>query len=384
MGEGAEGPIPAEPGELLHDPAELAGAVRGPPSTDVQRGYARRMQSAGADPLVSVVVRTRNRPTLLREALRDIQAQEFQDFEIVLVDDGDGAADVEAVLDDLEELRGRVQLIDHTSGPHGRARAANAGLREARGSFVVLHDDDDSWSADFLAVTTAYLLAHPDAWAVATHTEVVVHRTDGESGEEREERVLLTPELRAITIPDMLKANRITTHSFLYRRAVHEEIGFLREDLPAHEDWEFYLRFIARHPIDLLPLPARAFWHHRPEAVGDQGNSVFVLDVDHESTQARIRDEEIRAAAARTGWGPALHLSHVAASMEKALDARAAQLRADHDDVRSRLEAIEARLDDLLRALGEVHRRVDETSELVMQRTSVGGMLRRVRSALRR
>lgn len=342
------------------------------------------MQSEPVGPLVSVVVRTRNRPALLAEALRDIQAQDFTDYEVVVVDDGDVPGGALGVARRLTTLIDRVRVIDRSDKPHGRARAANAGLREARGRLVVLHDDDDSWASDFLSVTADHLTKNPDCWGVSVHTEVVVHRSGGPDGEEREERLLLNPALRAITIPDMLRANRITTHSFLYRREVHDEVGYYDESLVAHEDWEFYLRFLARHPIDLLPLPARAFWHHRPEAEGDEGNSVFVLDVDHQAAEARIRDEEIRRSIERTGWGPAMHLALVARSMEAAADDRAEEQRAMHDRVEARLRAMEAQLADLGHHLDDIRERVEGAKDLIVRRTSVSDVLRRARGAFRR
>ncbi|WP_019179500.1 glycosyltransferase family A protein [Microbacterium yannicii] len=337
-------------------------------------------RDAAAIPTVSIVVRTRNRPTLLAEALRDIASQDYTDFEVVLVNDGDDTRTVEEAVTAVPAIADRVRIIDRTNLEHGRARAANAGVRAARGELLVLHDDDDTWATDFLSVTVDHLRRHPDAQAVSAHTEVIIHRTDPATGEERLEHLLLNPSLTAISIMDMVRENRVTTHSLLYRAAVHEEIGFLDEDLVAHEDWDFYLRFIVRYPIDLIPLPARAFWHHRPEAIGDEGNSVFVLDADHDAGRVRVQDNHLRTSIARIGLGPALHL----AAETKALEA---DLRAQQEavfDLRERLERLERQVNALPATLEQIQTGVAQIAPLVLERTSIGSLFRRAGRMLRR
>lgn len=333
-----------------------------------------------AAPTVSVVVRTRNRPTLLIDALRDIESQTFTDIEVVLVDDGDEAHAVDAAIAAVPGLAARIRVIDRTGEAHGRARAANAGLQAARGEFLVLHDDDDSWEPDFLAVAVEYLRTHPEARGVSAHTEVVVHRTDPATGEERLERLLLNPSMAAISIPDMVRENRVTTHSLLYRSVVHHEIGYLDETLIAHEDWDFYLRFIARYPIELLPLPARAYWHHRPEATGDDGNSVFVLDSAHDAGRMRVRDNYLRASVAQIGLGPALHL----AAETQALEAELQSQREALEDLRARMKQLESELAGVPGALQHLQASIDQIPPLVLERTSLSSLLRRARRKSRR
>ncbi|WP_419899214.1 glycosyltransferase [Roseomonas sp. USHLN139] len=88
---------------------------------------------------VSVVIATRNRQALLRQALRSVQEQSFSDIEIVVIDDGstDGTAEVLAAVDD-PRLRA-VSLAAHG----GIAEARNLGNRLARGRYIAVHDDDD-------------------------------------------------------------------------------------------------------------------------------------------------------------------------------------------------------------------------------------------------
>ncbi len=308
---------------------------------------------------------------LLADALRDISRQGFRHFEVVVVDDGDDPALTRSVIDSVSDLVGRARLVDCTGAEHGRSKAANAGLESARGEYIVLHDDDDSWDESFLASTVGFLDAHPNSVAVGAHTEVVIHRTDPETGDQVQETRLLNPTMTTITISDMLRANRITTNSLLYRSRLHQELGYFDETLPVLEDWEFYLRVISRYAIDLLPLPALARWHHRPEADGPDSNSVFALDADHRDLESRVRDDQFRKNLSPSSWANAMHL----ASEMRRLDSRLDQIQSAMDELQRRLTGF----DDAVRyAGGDIRANLDGIRDLLVARTSVSGLFRRL------
>jgi glycosyltransferase involved in cell wall biosynthesis len=325
---------------------------------------------------VSVIVRTRHRPELLRIALRDIAAQSHPATEVLIVSDADDVSQVEAVVEEAAGLALTIRVIDRAGELHGRSQAANAGLRAARGEFVVLHDDDDTWDPSFLTRTVSFLCDNPESVAVSAHTAVIVHRTDP-SGVEHVEELLLNPALTSITITDMVRANRITTNSLLYRKSVHDEIGYIDESLTVHEDWDFYLRLIARHPIDLLPLPALAFWHHRPEAQGDQANSVFALGPEHEAAHALVRDDQLRDTIQRQGWGGVFHLVEELQRLETSRKEDLREFALLHD----RLDEMTRRIEDLAATEARIQDSFSRLSALLVHRTSLSA---RIRSTLRR
>lgn len=95
---------------------------------------------------VSVVIPVYNRVVLLPRALRSVQAQTFQDFEIIVVDDA-STEDVETVVKEAGHGRIRYLRLDR-NGRAGRAR--NAGTEAARGEWVAFLDSDDEWLPDKL------------------------------------------------------------------------------------------------------------------------------------------------------------------------------------------------------------------------------------------
>ena len=92
-------------------------------------------------PLVSVIMATRNRESLLPEAVDSILKQTFQDFEIIIVDDC-SSDNTPEVIRRLEEKDSRVHSVrsDQNIGP-GAAR--NLGVKRASGDFIAIMDDDD-------------------------------------------------------------------------------------------------------------------------------------------------------------------------------------------------------------------------------------------------
>ena len=97
----------------------------------------RSATAPASDPLISVIVPTRDRPQTLRACLTALAAQTAADLEVVVVDDGSVAAREVAA---ATAGHPRVRLIrQETAGP---AAARNAGARSARGRIVCFIDDD--------------------------------------------------------------------------------------------------------------------------------------------------------------------------------------------------------------------------------------------------
>ena len=121
---------------------------------------------AGPRPRVTVVIPTRNRLGLLREAIGSVERQSLSDWEVVVVDD---ASDDETPrwLEDVRNRRIRPVRLDAQSE---RSAARNRGLREARGECVLFLDDDDRLLPGALQSLSGALADRPDAVAAVGAT----------------------------------------------------------------------------------------------------------------------------------------------------------------------------------------------------------------------
>lgn len=301
---------------------------------------------------VGIVVRTVDRPDFLARALGDIAAQDFPDWHVVIVNDGGSRDDVEAVVGS-SAVPDRVTVLD-ARAPGGRCAAANTGVDALDTEFVVLHDDDDRWHPSFLARTVAYLDAHPQDSGVGVATAIVYEERRGGQWVESS-RVPFWADLDALRFIDLLEVNRAVPISLLYRRAVHEQAGPYDETLDAVEDWEFYLRVLARGTLGFIGGEPLAFWTQRPGAVGPDGNSMFALGHLHDRDDVAVRERELKAWVAANGPGLPLYLAHMERRIREDV---LGEVRAGFDrqlrDIRAEIDAHQplwSRLRRLRRAL---------------------------------
>ncbi|MFC8038829.1 glycosyltransferase family 2 protein [Paenarthrobacter sp. NPDC057355] len=309
---------------------------------------------------VTIVTRTKNRPVFLARALDDIFAQTFQDFELVIVNDGGDPSDVERLTSQRPDAeRERITTLHHPESA-GMEAASNAGVKAGSGEFVVIHDDDDFWAPDFLARTVAYLdePAHAAETGVMVRTEIVIEELVDDRIEPVR-REIFWAGMRQITLSDMLKINRAVPISFLYRRSVHEAVGFYNENLPVVGDWEFHLRVLSHSRVGFLDGEPLAFWSQRPESEGHDGNSIFAKAAEHAQYDALVRDEHLRDGVARNGLGTMLYLTRVLTEQEELIVAQ-----------QRRLDETTAKLDHILD-------RLEALNQTVVTRTSVGEFLKK-------
>jgi glycosyltransferase involved in cell wall biosynthesis len=119
------------------------------------------------EPCVSVIVIAFNGEAFLAEAIESVLAQDFDDYELLIVDDGstDGTRRI------AEGYRGAhpamVRVLQHDDGAnHGMSAARNLGLAQARGEFIAFLDADDVWAPGKLADQVAILRARPEVGLV--------------------------------------------------------------------------------------------------------------------------------------------------------------------------------------------------------------------------
>ncbi|HMK35540.1 MAG TPA: glycosyltransferase [Desulfomonilaceae bacterium] len=193
-------------------------------------------------PLVSVIIPTYNRAQVVPAAVRSVLAQTYPHYELIVVDDGsrDGTAEL------LAEYGNAVTVI--TQEHKGVSAARNRGIRRSRGELIAFLDSDDEWLPDKLSNQTA--LFSKDNPVFICHTDEIwmrhgrelrqkaIHRKQGGAFFERAlERCLISPS------------------SVILSRALLDLVGVFDEDLPAAEDYDFWLRITAFHHVSFVPKP---------------------------------------------------------------------------------------------------------------------------------
>ena len=119
------------------------------------------------NPLVTVIMPVHNGERFLRPALESLDAQDYEPFEVVLIDDG--STDASAVI-----ARGFPRIRYVYQENQGQAAARNAGLRLARGEFLAYLDADDLIPPHKLRRQAEYLVANPDVGCVLGRQQVML------------------------------------------------------------------------------------------------------------------------------------------------------------------------------------------------------------------
>ncbi|WP_049333403.1 glycosyltransferase family 2 protein [Rothia mucilaginosa] len=297
-------------------------------------------------PTVAVLVRTKDRPRFLRRALANIAEQTFTDYTVCVINDGGDESATRAILQAsplahlLEGDAPRLMLLT-TSGGNMEA-ASNAGLAATDSEFVAIHDDDDLWAPEFLERTVGALRAS-EALICSTRVVERYERETPEGEFEVYEERIFHDGLPGFGLQFLYRTNRAVPIGILYRRRLHELVGFYDESLPVVGDWEFNLRAAAVTEVLLVDEPL-AYWSLRPEADGADANSVQ-RQAEHARFDASVRARAIRDDLQSGGRpGPYLYQAHLMADLER-------RVIDGHDLTRESL--------DLLRSLGERLERIE-------------------------
>jgi len=173
------------------------------------------------NPFASVITPTLGRPELDR-ALESLRAQELEDWEAVVVDDGDGRGI------ELARSLGDERITAMQSPGTGQVDARNTAVVHARGELICWLDDDDWWE------DPAHLSTLRDAMSPGRffYRGGWVAFDDGR----REEFDL------DATAESLRENNTILTSSIAYPRALHRRLGMLDRELGGYCDWDFMLR----------------------------------------------------------------------------------------------------------------------------------------------
>jgi len=192
------------------------------------------LRASGSVPSVSVIVPTYDRPQMLKEALKSILNQSYQDFEIIVVNDG--GQEIGEVLTALNRPD-KIRNFRHKWN-RGMAAARNTGLKAARGKYIAYLDDDDIFYRGHLETlitflgSTRYLVAYTDAYRARKE---IVH---GKSVVTR--RVL--PYSFDFDCDRILVSNQVPMLCVMHETTCLNRVGYFDETLRMLEDWDLLIR----------------------------------------------------------------------------------------------------------------------------------------------
>jgi glycosyltransferase involved in cell wall biosynthesis len=201
-----------------------------------------KMNKIEIKPQVSVIIPTYNRGRVIKEAIDSVLAQDYTEFELIVVDDGstDHTSDV------LDSYRNVIKVLSQKN--KGVSAARNRGIAEASGKFIAFLDSDDLWLPQKLSTQVEFFNKTPDALICQTE-EVWIRKGLRVNPKKRHKKP------SGMIFKLSLELCLVSPSAVMIKRSLFDRVGEFDETLPACEDYDLWLRISSRFPIYLVDTP---------------------------------------------------------------------------------------------------------------------------------
>jgi glycosyltransferase involved in cell wall biosynthesis len=189
----------------------------------------------------SIIIPTYNRKDFLKIAVSSVLYQTFSDFELIVVDDG-SADSTSKLMCSFKDKR----IIYLKGTHHGVSWARNQGLKKAKGEFICFLDSDDRFRMHKLEITYEYIKKYPQYKIF--HTEEIWYRNGKLLPQKAYHK-----KPSGFVFENAVKLCCISISTAAIKKEIFDEVGLFDENLPACEDYDFWLRVTSRYPVFLIP-----------------------------------------------------------------------------------------------------------------------------------
>jgi glycosyltransferase involved in cell wall biosynthesis len=223
---------------------------------------------------------------VLKQSIESVLAQDFEDWELILVDDFSPTAAVPIVIAQYAQDDARIRLIERDTNGH-IVVASNDGVRLAQGEFIALLDHDDLLAPTALSRVASAIADHDDVDYVYTDEDKV-----GEDG-----RFYGTFHKPAWS-PERLRGQMYTSHLSVLRTSVVREVGGFREGFEGSQDHDLVLR-VTERARRVVHVP-EVLYHWRAvegSTAVDIGAKPYANDAGLHAVQEHLDRTGVRATA---------------------------------------------------------------------------------------
>lgn len=198
-------------------------------------------------PKVSIITPAYNGAKYIAETIDSVRKQTFQDWEMIIVDDG-SVDDTKAVVQRFQEQHPeKIKYFYQTNGGSGKAR--NTGIRMTTGEFVAFLDADDIWMPQKLEKQMSFFKNNPDIDLVYTNATVINNIGQEKWPYVKKREYHFPPE---DIYRQLLLRNFIPFSSVVARRKVIAEVGYFVDVIKYSEDSDLLIRIAKDYRIKYL------------------------------------------------------------------------------------------------------------------------------------
>jgi glycosyltransferase involved in cell wall biosynthesis len=196
-------------------------------------------------PKVSVVIATHNRAALLPETVESVLKQRFQDFELIIVDDGS----TDQTRDVLRAYEDRIHYVHQEN--RGPSAARNLGVRLARAPWIAIQDSDDLCAGGHLEILHRYAAEHPEYGMIFANGAYV-------TGKEHNRETIIPGRKsqrlarHGVRLGDLFDKSIVRLQASLISKKCYDAVGGHDESLRISMDLDLGFRIFMRYPIAYL------------------------------------------------------------------------------------------------------------------------------------
>lgn len=191
-----------------------------------------------SQPLVSILIRTCQRPDVLKHALNSVKNQTYKNIQVVVVEDGENRSE-----DMLKKEYSDLNYIYRATGHKvGRSEAGNLALKLANGEYLNFLDDDDLLLPEHISRLVCALKNSDNLAAYSNAEEIqinVISYTPYKYVVKRRLNRYHQPFNRLL----LYTINYIPIQCIMFHKKLYEELGGFDSGLDALEDWDLWVRY---------------------------------------------------------------------------------------------------------------------------------------------
>lgn len=185
------------------------------------------------DKKVSVITCAYNRQELIGATVESVIEQSFDDWEMVIVDDGSKDQTADVIKGWQSKHSDQIKYIYQDNRGPGAAR--NTAIKAACGEYIAVLDSDDLATPDRLEKQVQFLDAHPDIDVVGSNAHVFL-------GDKKKVRDLVFAHTDEAIKAVLIDKNQFVHSSVMMRKSCLDQYGLYREELKSSQDFELFMR----------------------------------------------------------------------------------------------------------------------------------------------
>ena len=241
---------------------------------NIANRLSRRASNIFEPPLVSVIMPVYNREKIVPLSIRSVLEQSYQNFELIVIDDGSSDNSVSVVETFYDK---RIRLIKHKANV-GHAAARNTGLRSARGDIIAYLDSDNTWDDRYVAAIVGAFEELP--YADAVYSGQLLYR-----GQSKDPYAIRYGHNNRALLENR---NYIDLNVFAHRQNIINNVNGFDEKLKRFVDYDLILRVSEQGKLFSIPILLCKYYYDKAEytVTSDMSN---LADMDILRSQLRNR-----------------------------------------------------------------------------------------------